>query len=234
HNVVAVGDAENDHALLDGCECGVAVGNGLQALKDRADLVTDAHDGAGVGELIAHLLSDDLGTLELRRHHILLGRSDQGEVAIDPYAATVLVCGTCGGGKSTVTTSVLERMCRAGYQFAIIDPEGDYGSLGFAVKLGAPQQPPHVGEVVEVLRDPTRNVVVNLLGVPIDQRPERCTELLHALSELRSRTGRPHWIVIDEAHHVLPATWAPAAEQPYERGRIYVTVHPASVAPSVL
>lgn len=40
HNVVAVGDAENDHAFLDVCECSVAVANALPMLKERADWVT--------------------------------------------------------------------------------------------------------------------------------------------------------------------------------------------------
>lgn len=37
HNLVAVGDAENDHAFLDLCECGVAVANALPMLKEQAD-----------------------------------------------------------------------------------------------------------------------------------------------------------------------------------------------------
>src|SRR3954462_9911523 len=40
HNVVGVGDAENDHAFLTACECGVAVANALETLKQRADMVT--------------------------------------------------------------------------------------------------------------------------------------------------------------------------------------------------
>ncbi len=36
HNVVGVGDAENDHAFLAACECAVAVGNALPAVKDGA------------------------------------------------------------------------------------------------------------------------------------------------------------------------------------------------------
>ena len=35
--VVAVGDAENDHAFLSCAGCGVAVANALPALKERAD-----------------------------------------------------------------------------------------------------------------------------------------------------------------------------------------------------
>src|SRR5262249_38024824 len=60
HNTVAVGDAENDHAFLAACECGVAVANALAALKEHADLVTVADHGAGVQELAAALLQNDL------------------------------------------------------------------------------------------------------------------------------------------------------------------------------
>ena len=56
-DVVAVGDAENDHAFLNACGFGVAVANALPALKERADHVTQADHGAGVVELIEGLLS---------------------------------------------------------------------------------------------------------------------------------------------------------------------------------
>jgi HAD superfamily hydrolase (TIGR01484 family) len=58
--VVAVGDAENDHAFLRCCGCSAAVANALPALKERAVLVTKADHGAGVAELIDHLLDNDL------------------------------------------------------------------------------------------------------------------------------------------------------------------------------
>jgi hypothetical protein len=60
HNVVAVGDAENDHAFLRISECAVAVANALPSLKEHADVVMDAPRGAGVTELIERLLADDL------------------------------------------------------------------------------------------------------------------------------------------------------------------------------
>ncbi len=60
HGLAGIGDAENDHALLGACECGVAVANALPALKQRADLVTRQEHGAGVAELIQRILADDL------------------------------------------------------------------------------------------------------------------------------------------------------------------------------
>ncbi len=67
HNTVAVGDAENDHALLGLCEVGVAVANAIPTLKERADFVTSLAEGAGVEELIDRILLDDLANVESRR-----------------------------------------------------------------------------------------------------------------------------------------------------------------------
>lgn len=58
-NVVGIGDAENDYAFLALCECGVAVANALEAVKERADHVTQGAAGAGVKEVIDALISDD-------------------------------------------------------------------------------------------------------------------------------------------------------------------------------
>ena len=61
---VGVGDAENDHAFLEICGCGVAVANALPSLKEHADIVTKAARGAGVTELIDRILTTDLAELE--------------------------------------------------------------------------------------------------------------------------------------------------------------------------
>jgi hydroxymethylpyrimidine pyrophosphatase-like HAD family hydrolase len=64
HNVVAVGDAENDHAFLRAAECGVAVANALPALKESADIVLDAPEGDGVIQLIDDVISNDLAEFD--------------------------------------------------------------------------------------------------------------------------------------------------------------------------
>ena len=56
---VAIGDAENDHAFLAACGCGVAVANALPSLKSRAHLVTRGAHGAGVIEVIDELIAND-------------------------------------------------------------------------------------------------------------------------------------------------------------------------------
>jgi HAD superfamily hydrolase (TIGR01484 family) len=59
HDVVGIGDAENDHAFLKYCEFSVAVANALPSLKEIADLTTHADHGAGVVELIDMVLDND-------------------------------------------------------------------------------------------------------------------------------------------------------------------------------
>lgn len=65
-SVVAIGDAENDHSFLSACGFGVAVANALPELKRCADMVTVGTHGAGVAEVIEHLLADDLASVDNR------------------------------------------------------------------------------------------------------------------------------------------------------------------------
>jgi len=46
-NVFGVGDAENDHAFLALCECGVAVANALPTVQERADQVSAQRPAKG-------------------------------------------------------------------------------------------------------------------------------------------------------------------------------------------
>src|ERR1041385_3531200 len=110
HNVVGVGDAENDHAFLSLCECSVAVANALDTLKQRVDWVTKEGHGDGTIELCQALVGTDLSFFEGRLHHkIGLGkRADGTDVWIKPYGSNVLVTGTSGSGKSTLALGFLE------------------------------------------------------------------------------------------------------------------------------
>src|SRR5262245_18909310 len=236
HNAVGIGDAENDHALLSVCECGVAVGNGVPALKERADLVTLAGEGAAVTELIDQILADDIRSANARltRHNILLGTTNDGrEERISPYGKNVLVAGTSGSGKATIVAGLLERLADAKYQFVLIDPEGRFPQLPTSVVLGSSQQAP-VAEEVSPLLAGGGNAGVNMAGIPVAERPRFFNQLFSRFMEMRARTGRPHWIVIDEAHHLTPTNW-PAEKLPARfHDVVLVTVHPGRVSPALL
>ncbi|TMD67934.1 MAG: HAD family phosphatase [Chloroflexi bacterium] len=62
--VVGVGDAENDITFLSMCGRGIAVANALDAVKQRADYVTQGRSSAGVREIINQLVTDDLQSLD--------------------------------------------------------------------------------------------------------------------------------------------------------------------------
>jgi hypothetical protein len=109
-------------------------------------------------------------------------------------------------------TGILERLVEAGYQCCLVDPEGDYEQFEDAIILGGAERPPTSGEVVDVLADPSTSVIVNLIGLRLDDRPSFFAELLPALERSRVRCARPHRIAVDEAHHLLPEGWDPVEE----------------------
>jgi hydroxymethylpyrimidine pyrophosphatase-like HAD family hydrolase len=239
HEVVGIGDAENDHSFLQLCECAVCVANALPSLKETVAHVTRAQNGEGVIELIEQLIRDDLRDLEhsLRQHFIALGvMSDNLPVQLAPYGDSLLVAGPSGCGKSTFTAGIVERLLEKEYQVCIIDPEGDYGTLREVIALGNHLRAPGISEALAILEDPTINLSINLLGIPLEDRPQFITQLLPNIQAMRSRVGRPHWIILDEAHHMLPHTWSLAGSAlPQTIGEIIVvTVHPEHIAPAVL
>lgn len=238
HNVVGVGDAENDHAFLDRCECAVAVANALPALREKADWVTTAPEGRGVVEVVRSLLKNDFADVESRliRHEIPLGDGADGRpVRIPPHGLGMLVAGPSGGGKSTLAGGLLERLQRARYQFCVVDPEGDFQEIEGIAALGGRDRVPSVKEALDVLEAPDQNLALNLLGVPLESRPEYLQQLLPALMAAQGRTGRPHWIVIDEAHHVYPNAGPSAGWKITERPEalLVITLDPDHVAPDL-
>jgi HAD superfamily hydrolase (TIGR01484 family) len=237
HNVVGVGDAENDHAFLQLCECAVATENALPSLKEKVDLITQRDHGPGVCEVIEALIAEDLETVTARltRHHVPIGETPSGEaVVVDPLS-TALVVGSSGGGKSTLATAYVEHLAERNYQFVVIDPEGDYTTLEHGVVLGDAKAAPTVEEALEVLASPRENVSLNLLGVPFEERPAFFETLLPRLAEMRAKTGRPHVIILDEAHHFMPNSWRPSEDQLARlEGAFVITVEPEHVAPRML
>ena len=241
HNTIAVGDAENDHPFLTSSACSVAVANALPTLKDRADFVTTQSNGAGVRELIDQLLADDLASFDSRitRHALTVGTSskdDQDDLRISPGRNSILVVGPSASGKSTAVSGIIEQLAEQKYQFCLVDPEGDYENFAGAISMGTPKERPDPDAVMKTLEPPIQNVVINLLAIPVGDRPGFLQTLLPRLAELRSQTGRPHWIILDEAPHMIPPAWSPAATTfPIEfGGMILITVHPDKVSPVAL
>ena len=237
-NVVGIGDAENDHAFLTMCGCSVAVANALDAVKATADLVTAGARGAGVVEVVDRILGEHAEPLPVpERHRIPVGvDDDRTPVAIGPHVGGVLVAGSSGMGKSKLATAILERLGERGFQFCVLDPEADYEHLENAAVLGDAKRVPAAHEVLDLLAKPSNDLVVNMLGLEVGERPAFFSRLLPQIAAMRAHTGRPHWLLIDEAHHLLPAPSDAATiilpKTPL--ATIYITVHPDQMSPEAL
>jgi HAD superfamily hydrolase (TIGR01484 family) len=239
HNVVSVGDAENDHAFLQASGYAAAVANALPAIKDEADLVTKGARGAGVVELIEAVLKNDVDAFRSGETHdaVEVGVDRGGRpIAIRPHGASALSCGSSGGGKSTVAMALLERIVDRDFQVCVFDPEGDYAKFRSAVVFGDAKSPPQVAEVVKLLERPDDSFVINMLSVPLEDRPALQSDFISPIANSRAKIGRPHWILMDEAHHLLPAERDVSATASLESlpPAILVTVDPATVAVDAL
>ncbi len=239
HNVVGIGDAENDHSFLSMCEFSVAVANALPVLKEQVDYTTKADHGDGVVELIEQLLADDLKTLDQRisRHALLLGTREQNEkVFLNTHRTNALIAGPSGSGKSTLTFALLEQLVEQAYQFCLIDPEGDYETFEGAIILGDAHKEPGVTEVVELLEKSEHSAIINLLGIPLEERPEFFRKLLPALLDLQTGIGHPHWLILDEAHHLFPPEWDTTILQRTKDlfSTLFITAHIPHVSKQIL
>ncbi|MBV8845887.1 MAG: HAD-IIB family hydrolase [Bryobacterales bacterium] len=234
HNIAGIGDAENDHAFLSACEFPAAVANALPTLKERVQLVTRQPDGRGVMELIDEIVKNDLCHYPAYLGHaVSIGQDRSGrDFTLFPGAVN-LILGSSGGGKSTITTAFLEALALAKYQFCVLDPEGDYETFKQAVVLGSPSKAPVPAEVIKLLERPAHNAVVNLLAVELDQRPNFLQDIVRHLNLLRERMGRPHCVVIDEAHHFLPAG-VEGKSWPDLEGITLITVRPGRLPEGVV
>lgn len=238
-NVVGIGDAENDHAFLRACGCAVAVANALPMVKADADIVADTPRGAGVVETIGCILGDDLAAVTpmMERQAVVIAHDLTGEpVRLHPKCGGVLIAGASGGGKSTAANGLIETILERGFQLCVIDPEGDYTEIEGALLLGNAKTPPRPTEILEFLGQPEQSAVVNLLGLDIAEKPRFLAELMPALARLRVETARPHWLVIDEAHHLLPSGWsgAPLVLPQEFTAYVLITVEPEHISAEAL
>ncbi len=231
HNTVGVGDAENDHSFLQIVEFSASVSNALPSLHEAVDLKLPLSHGEGVEYLIDQILLEDLSAYNgtSKRHLLPIATAEGIDVCLPSYSGPILICGPSGSGKSTLSNRIVDTIAEQGYQFCLLDPEGDYESFEGAVVLGSPNSTPQVDEVLHVLSQPEVNVVVCLTGIAIPERPTFFLQLLSGLMELRAQTGRPHWLILDEAHHLIPADWGPSSESLPSNWKnvVLITVQPS-------
>ncbi|HEY9678724.1 MAG TPA: HAD family hydrolase [Drouetiella sp.] len=238
HNVVGVGNSENDHVFLSMCKCSVAVANATEFIKNNADYVLKRSEADGICDLIKQLVDNDLQKLrlEMTRSRLALGTSENGPVSIDAYNSRVLIAGPSRSGKSKLTCGLLERLGADRYQYCVVDPEADFDGFPNAVTLGSTSNAPDADHVLLALKNPDNRVTVNLVGLAGAERPAYFARLMNAIQTLRLTTGRPHWFVVEEAHHMLYPDWKHASQlMPRDfPGMMLITVHPSELSKDVL
>jgi hypothetical protein len=207
-NTLAIGDAENDHALLQLAEVGAAVQWGSAVLRSAADVVVPGTGPAAVAEYLRPVVARGrLPVPPKARRRLKLGYTEDGrEFSLAVRGRNVLIAGDAKSGKSWIAGLLCEQLILHGYSTCVIDPEGDYRSLealpGVAV-LGGDDPPPTPRELHRALRYPDRSVVIDLSHIAHDEKIAYIRAILPAVNAMRRRTGLPHRILLDEAHYFL-------------------------------
>jgi hydroxymethylpyrimidine pyrophosphatase-like HAD family hydrolase len=238
HNTIGIGDAENDHDLLDACEVGVAVAWGSPALRAVADETIEGTGPVAVADYIRRTAGQPrLSAAQMGRRHLFLGHQHNGDpLSLAVRGRTILIAGEPGSGKSWLAGLLCEQLILQGYCTCIIDPEGDYRSLETlpgVMTLGGDDPPPSARELLKALRHPDVSVIVDLSKLSHHQKAEYVYTLLPLLVTLRRRTGLPHKILLDEAHYYLSGPDSNGLIDLELAGYILVTYRISALAPSI-
>ncbi len=211
HNAIGIGDAENDHDLLDCCEVGAAVSWGSPALRAVADEIIQGTGPAAVADYLRRVIAQPrLSTCQMGRRRMSLGVERDGTpVSLAIRGRIMVIAGHPGTGKSWLAGLICEQLILQGYGVCIIDPEGDYRSLAQlpgVMLFGGEEPQPDPRELIRVLRHPDLSLLLDLSHYTHRQKTEYLGMFLPMISAMRKRTGLPHRVLIDEAHYYLDAT----------------------------
>src|SRR5262249_3662973 len=123
----------------------------------------------------------------------------------------------------------------------LLDPEGDYRTLAehegiVVLRSEAGTEEARAREVEDLLRHRSTSVAIDLSALDRAERIRAAARFLHAVQGLRGSTGAPHWVVMDEAHHLFPTGGGRAEETlGFEwRGICLVSHEPERLAPELL
>lgn len=237
HNVIAVGDAENDQAMFEVAELSVATANAVSSVRERADLLLDADNGRGVVALLDGPILIGERRLPSPRRRICVGTYPDGEPTRLPSSnTTMLIVGGSGRGKSYLAGVVTEQLLDAGHQVLVIDPEGEQAALAQLPLVDVvPALDVTAADLVARWLSRGHSVVLDLSALNAPGRSELLRELGPKLVEIRVAAGVPHWVVVDEAHMMMSADGPlRGVYDPTAGGHILVTFHPEQLSPEVL
>jgi hypothetical protein len=234
HDVLAVGDAENDLPLFDACGFSACPGDSVPEVQARVDWVFPGVHGAGIAAAITEqILPDRLAVQRSPRHRISIGwvAATSGPVTVPARGVNMLIHGDPHSGKSWLAGALVERLVAARYAVCVIDPEGDYRVLARLPSLTWTEvhEPTDVDRALDgLLPDPTASVVLDLSVLPHAAKVAVTEQALRKIREMRQSVGRPHWTLIDEAHYSLHEEGVAAdVLDVADRGFCFVTYRPS-------
>jgi hydroxymethylpyrimidine pyrophosphatase-like HAD family hydrolase len=209
HDALALGDAENDLMLFEACGYAGCPENGVPELRARADWIFPGEDGEGLARAIeGPILGGQLPLDRSSRQRIELGwaRGTAEPVSLPARGVNVLIHGDPLSGKSWLAGAFVERLVRREYSVCVIDPEGDYRVLAALPGIHR-EEVRDEAEIQAVLarieQDPAASVVAEISALPHARKLAVIRAGLERIRTLRARLGRPHWVVLDEAHYIL-------------------------------
>jgi hydroxymethylpyrimidine pyrophosphatase-like HAD family hydrolase len=238
HNTLGVGDAENDHSLLETCEVGIAVPNAVDAVRAHADVVLDRPNGAGVTELLRGGLLTGEQHVYPKRWQVTLGVDAEGwPVTLPASQVNVVIAGGSGEGKSYLAGLIAEQLVGLGYSLFVFDPEGDHVGLGQlrGVLVVDANREATAGEVVQLIRHRYATVVVDLSGLTAAAQGAYVEQLPAEIVAQRAVTGLPQWVVLDEAQGPLARNGGHISVfDPAAKGYLLVTWRPEDLSADAL
>lgn len=235
HNLVAIGDGENDLALFEFAEHAVAVQNADPLVKRVANRTTQGAYCDGFLELARDLVANDLiAAVPLQK--VTVGvRANGSAVEITPCRDSVLVHGPEGTGKAALCILLLEQFLASSYQCCIIGAEvGGMRVPGEVEVFGDAHEVPRLTEILAALDQPTASVAINLAALTVETRPIFTDALLVQLQALHDRLGRPHVVLINQAHSFLTDGVSASSARLSEVTMIYSTAEPERLPARIL
>jgi hypothetical protein len=241
HDVVAIGDGESDVPLLDACGLSACPRDSVDVVRQRVDWVLPGRHGDDVAAALeAMVLDDRFPAGRTGRQRVALGWvvATGEQVSLPARGVNVLVHGDSHSGKSWLAGALVERLVGGRYAVCVIDPEGDYGVLARLPGVASidVRTPDDVDRALAPLADdPSRSVVLDLSNASHASKPSLVERALRTALEMRHRLARPHWVVVDEAHHVFRPNGIDPGPPDFARGGFcLITYRPSELPGNVV
>jgi hypothetical protein len=209
----------------------------VPAVAGQADDRLTQPGGAGLAQYIHRVVQQGGFVPTPRRHRLVLGTAADGTPVVLPASGmNVMITGDPRSGKSWLAGLVAEHLIEQGYRLCVIDPEGDYLSLGQRARvllLGHELALPEPPAVSHLLRDEPVSLVLNLASLPLRAQVQYVDAVLCELERCCATTGIPQWILVDEAQYFFHDPTPCASRFSNTANFLFTTYRPSLVSNAV-